>query len=90
MPETLLSHPAKYSLDVLLLLCAQLLQCAVPPDSLEETSSSQEMPWQAAMAELVLLVHALDAEASAAAAINAVLPADLLTGSSSSTSLSKK
>lgn len=68
----------------------QLDECLLPPDTLEVPAASTDIPWQAAVAELVLLVAALSAENDAAAAINEVLPADLLTGANSSTSLVKK
>ena len=68
----------------------QLQEYLQPPDTLEEPAVSVDLPWQGAMAELVLLVAALSAESAGAAAIDAVLPADLLTGGSSASSLANK
>lgn len=68
----------------------QLLSWAEAPAQLEVDSTDEEMPWQAAMAELVLLVTTLSAESDGAAAVEDVLPAVLLTGSNAAEDLAKK
>jgi hypothetical protein len=48
------------------------------------------MPWQAELAQVILMVERLSVEASRAAAVEQVLPSSLLTGADTTADLDKR
>lgn len=70
--------------------CLQLDDWACPPAQIDEVAAAEDVTWQARVAELVLLVTALSAQTDGAAAVDAVLPAVLLTGANTAAAFEKR